>query len=96
MMNREEEENYGSDTIFVITDQEATSCLSPAEKTRVQQKVHLNKEFVEVMSEKEKSMCDFLWNYYGYCLLPEYMNLHKVCLIKELEKDNVKEDPAFG
>jgi len=75
-----EQEKFGSDTIFVVTDQG-----SPYLYTQIDKSLHLNKDFVDLMRTKEKEMAHFLLTYYNYPISQTYSNLNKICKIKELQ-----------
>lgn len=75
-----ENNEYGSFTFFVITDQGP-----PYLKPQEEQPLQINEEFMDIMLTREREAIDFLSTYYEHSGSLLYTNLHRVCRVKELE-----------
>jgi len=76
-----ENTEYGSFTIFVITDQ-GQAYPRPKDEEIMGS---VNPSFMNVMLARKQEATDFLSSYYSHTGSLLYTNLHRVCKIKELE-----------
>jgi len=72
----------GSQTLFTFKEQKLSYLLL---KNNFGFK--LNQGFIENMIILEEETKEFLKNYYSYYTLPLYSNIHKICNIKDVIKE---------